>query len=419
MENQEYLQILAQGAETWNKWREENPKVKLDFSDARFIKVELKGIDFRDVVFSNEEEFSSPGGCMPGAIVVTAERGAFPVDEMFHSVEIIDSDLTGANLAGADLRGARIIQTNLSEANLSKADLRWADLRYSDFRGANLSNTRLNNANLTGANLSSKTMAHFVSRDGTSTNTITRQPTNLFMADLRGADLSSSNLVEANLEFANITDCFVYGVSAWNLNVNNLIQENLVVTPHDQIKITVDNIEVAQFIHLLLDNKRMQNVITTITAKVVLILGSFAPGRIQVLNALRDNLRKYDLLPVVFDFKPSPNQDLTETVSTLAHLARFIVVDLTHPSSVPHELATIAPHCIRPIQPLIYDQAEAFDRGGGKRREYALFYDLRRRYHWVLETFRYKDTSHLLASLQEFIIQPAEEKAKELEIGRW
>jgi hypothetical protein len=49
-----------------------------------------------------------------------------------------------------------------------------------------------------------------------------------------------------------------------------------------------------------------------------------------------------------------------------------------------------------------------------ERHEYAMFEDLRHRYHWVLPTFHYHSTAELLASLQAQIIAPAEQKAREL-----
>jgi hypothetical protein len=111
---------------------------------------------------------------------------------------------------------------------------------------------------------------------------------------------------------------------------------------------------------------------------------------------------------VLFDCEKPANRDLTETVSTLAHLARFIIVDLTDPSSAPHEVATIIPQCVVPVQPLLLEDDVK------PRHEYAMFHDLRRRHPWVLPTFRYQDTADLLASLKEHIIEPAEQKAKEL-----
>jgi hypothetical protein len=173
----------------------------------------------------------------------------------------------------------------------------------------------------------------------------------------------------------------------------------------------VDNLEVAQFIYLLLNNKKIRNVIDTITSKVVLILGRFTPERKAILDAIRETLRQRDYLPILFDFDKPSSQDLTETVSTLAHLAKFVIVDLTSPSSAPHEVMAIAPHCIVPIQPLFHPDDVA-------KHEYAMFRDLQRRYHWVLPTHHYQDLDDLLASLQTKVIAPAEHKAQELEKQR-
>jgi hypothetical protein len=44
-----------------------------------------------------------------------------------------------------------------------------------------------------------------------------------------------------------------------------------------------------------------------------------------------------------------------------------------------------------------------------------MFPDLVRRYHWVLPPYEYQDQDHLLATLKEQVIEPAERKARELE----
>ena len=170
----------------------------------------------------------------------------------------------------------------------------------------------------------------------------------------------------------------------------------------------------AQFIYLLLNNKKIRDVIDTITSKVVLILGRFTSERKVVLETIRDELRTRNYTPVLFDFEKPASKDLTETVSTLAHLAQFIIVDLTDPSSAPHEVATIIPQCVVPVQPLLSLQPLIVDGKTVERREYAMFEDLRWRYRWVLPTFRYQDTAELLALLKEQVIEPAEQKAKEL-----
>jgi hypothetical protein len=98
-----------------------------------------------------------------------------------------------------------------------------------------------------------------------------------------------------------------------------------------------------------LNNEKIRHVIDTITSKVVLILGSFTRERKVVLDTIREELRKRDYLPILFDFEKPASKDRTGTVSTLANLARFIIADLTEPSSVPHELATVAPGTVVPI----------------------------------------------------------------------
>jgi hypothetical protein len=48
------------------------------------------------------------------------------------------------------------------------------------------------------------------------------------------------------------------------------------------------------------------------------------------------------------------------------------------------------------------------------QREYAMFVDLKARYHWLLEPHQYKSKELLIAQLSEGVIAPAEVKAKEL-----
>ena len=161
----------------------------------------------------------------------------------------------------------------------------------------------------------------------------------------------------------------------------------------------------AQFISLLLNNKEIREVIDTITSKVVLILGRFTPERKAVLDAIRDALRKHDYLPILFDFEKPSSRDFTETVRTLAHLSRFIIADLTEPSSIPQELQAIIPTLAVPIQPVLLD---------GKR-EYAMFVDFLKIYHWVLPIHYYTDQANLITTLEDYVIIPAEQKVQELE----
>ena len=259
------------------------------------------------------------------------------------------------------------IRPNLSGANLRRAHLYGADLS-----GADLSRADLSEAGLSGADLSG--------------------------ADLSRADLSEAPLVSADLTGANLTGSRVYGVSVWRSKLEGAKQQNLVITRIDEPQITVDHIEVAQFIYVMLNNQKIRDVIDTITSKVVLILGRFTDERKAVLNALREELRKRNYLPVLFDFSVPATRDITETVSLLARMARFVVADITDAKSIPQELAVIVPDLPSvPVQPLLLEGSA----------EYGMFEHFKR-YPWVLETYRYPSPERLIASLGERVIGPAE-----------
>jgi hypothetical protein len=78
---------------------------------------------------------------------------------------------------------------------------------------------------------------------------------------------------------------------------------------------------------------------------------------------------------VLFDFDKPASKDQTGTVQILANMARFVIADLTDPSRDPHELAMVVPTTPVAVQPVLL-------KG---QREYAMFVDLRRRYHWVVK----------------------------------
>jgi hypothetical protein len=196
----------------------------------------------------------------------------------------------------------------------------------------------------------------------------------------------------------------VFGISVWDVNLKGAIQSNLVITPPRQSIVQVDNLEVAQFIYLILNNSKIREVIDTITSKVVLIVGRFTSERKALLDAVREELRKRNYLPVLFDFQKPDSRSFTETVSTLAHMARFVIADLTDPRSIPQELMRIIPHLPSvPVMPLFL----------ASQQEYGMFTDFRS-YPWVLEPYCYATEQALLAELDRMVIAPAEAKAKEL-----
>jgi hypothetical protein len=184
----------------------------------------------------------------------------------------------------------------------------------------------------------------------------------------------------------------------------------LIITPSQEPEsqepqITTDDIEVAQFLYLLIHNEKLRKVIDTITSKVVLILGRFSEERKVVLDAVRDALRKRDLLPVIFDFAIPASRDVTETVKVLAGLARFVIADITDATEVRVELHTIVrdfPSLA--IQPILL-------RG---QPEFVSVENLRR-FNWLLPSFEYEDMEHLLANLDDCVVARAEAKVREMQ----
>jgi hypothetical protein len=350
MADEEHLKILKQGVAQWNKWRFWNT-ITPDLSGADLSGADLTGADLS-------------GADLSGANL----SGAY----------LIDADLSGAYLRGADLYRATLLHANLSGANLSGADLTLADLTLADLRGANLSPANLSRAKLQCANLTS--------------------------ADLTDADLSCTSLVETDFTNATITGCRTYGASAWNVTLVGTVQQNLVITKEGEHVVTVDDLEVGQFVYLLLNRKKIRNVLDTMTSKAVLLLGRFTPDRKAVLDAMADKLRTCNLLPIIFDFERSTNRDFTETIKTLAGLSLFVIVDLTKPKSAPQEVTATVPDYQIPFVPILQEGEEP----------YSMFGDLKK-YDWVLPLLKYRTKEELLANFKEVVLDRAWKKHVELQ----
>jgi hypothetical protein len=127
--------------------------------------------------------------------------------------------------------------------------------------------------------------------------------------------------------------------------------------------------------------------------------------RKAILDALRDKLSEYDLLPIVFDFDRPTNKDFTETIKTLAGMCYFVIADVTNPKSSPLELQATIPDYQIPFVPIIQEGEEPF----------AMMRDLRK-YGWVLDTISYDSLDTLIAILKPHIIDPAIKKRDELRL---
>jgi hypothetical protein len=370
MRKQNDADQLCFGPIEWNKWRQENPEIKPNLRRSYFRSSVSTGKNAEGVFI---KEFSIWAITTDDQIVGPPyTRKADPSIGIYHK-----------NDEGADL----------FEINFDDADLREVEFLYSDFRKASLRNTNLRMANLYSADLSGATL----------------EKSDLTKTDLRYANFTDAKITECILDYSivvganfhncTLKDCSIHGISAWKLKGIPSVQENLRISSKDDPIITVDNLEIAQFIYLLLNNEKIHEMLDETTSKVVLILGRFTPECKKVLDAIREDLQSYNYIPVLFDFQKPDNRDIIETVTTLAGMACFVIVDITDAKTVIQELENIVSNLPSvPVQPILL-------KSSGKI--WAGYSHLKRKSPNLLEIFYYEDLDHLRKNLTKNVIEPA------------
>jgi uncharacterized protein YjbI with pentapeptide repeats len=388
MANDDHVAMLKKGVETWNKWRDANANILPNLSRAYLSGANLSGAK------------------LSGANLMLADLSG--------------ANLSGANLGGALLKDAQLPYANLSGVSLREASLERARLVGADFTGvapppsSDLHSTGaegrfhplsvLKGADLGGANLCEADLS-FANLSGAYLGGANLSRARLIKARLIEARLDGAIMVKTDLTDADLTGCSIYGVSAWGLKLEKTKQQNLVITPGNEPTVTVDNIEVAQFVYLLLHNEKIRDVIDTIGKKGVLLLGRFTEGRMEILERLRARLRDLAFVPMVFNFDKPETKDFTETVRLLASLSKFVIVDITNPRSAPLELQATVPDYMVPFAPILQQGEQPF----------SMFVDLQNKYDWVLQpVVGYPSVERLIEVLEDKVVRPAEAKFNEL-----
>jgi uncharacterized protein YjbI with pentapeptide repeats len=184
MANQEQLEILKQGDEVWNKWREENPDIVIDLSG-----VDLRGTTLRKMNL----------------------RGA---------------NLTGTKLSNVKISSAMLIEANLSftrldSANLSNANLIEATFFKTKLTGTNFYNVELGRTKIISSDLSEVMDLEFIKHFGPSylsIDTIQKFKGKFPLQFLRGCGLSDWEIESAKL---------------YNPGLNNLEVDEILYKVHD------------------------------------------------------------------------------------------------------------------------------------------------------------------------------------------
>jgi hypothetical protein len=132
MADPKHLAILKKGVEAWNLWREGNPLVVPDLSQADLSGTKLQKANLRLADLSRSD---------------------------LSDAALADSHVAGANLEAADLNRANLAKAYLYQANLWRADLTDAVLCGSNLRRANLSEADLGGVDLRGANITAANLS--------------------------------------------------------------------------------------------------------------------------------------------------------------------------------------------------------------------------------------------------------------------
>jgi uncharacterized protein YjbI with pentapeptide repeats len=342
MAKSEDVAKLVAGVEVWNNWRKTDKENNPDLSDINFISV----------------------GGQPEYCILPEYSGF---------------DLSHCNLNRASLRNCIFSECDFSSSSLHFSDIVDSRCVNCNFQGAEL-------------NVSKIGSSEFISCDFTDAQLsyCSAEETSFIGSTFIRTKLDMMSLVKTDFSNTMIDGALVYGISAWDLNFKGSVQQNIYISDK-YTSITVPNIELAQFIALLVNNSKIREIIDTISSKVVLILGRFTKNRKAVLDAIKNELQIYSYVPVLFDFEGPKSRDFTETILTLASISKFIIADLSMAKSIPQELSSVIPHFPSvPIQPIIQKQ----------EREYSLFEHFEK-YPWVMSKLQYtdEDVSNLVRNI--------------------
>jgi len=260
--DQRVLDLLKQGSEVWNSWREKN-SVGMIYLGSLFDSEEenqprnLENYNLEGVDFSR----SYLRGC--------SFRGANLHQSSLRWAELGRADFSGADLSESAFRetkleGAKFRSVNLSRARLLDVDLSGLDISDSDLRDcvlselkggrspsskAKLERCNLERSNLSGANLEGVVLvkSKLVSAILVKTNLIeTNQDevdltnadlteADLCRASLIRADLTSANFFSANLTGANLSRCQALGANFTKANLTGACIDEVDLTNADKL----------------------------------------------------------------------------------------------------------------------------------------------------------------------------------------
>lgn len=196
MANADHLTILKQGRESWNHWREEQPRIKPDLSQVDFTRAS----DFKSSeiwgrhLMANDDE---------------ADRLLLHGFN-FSQTDFYKADLSGVDLTDADLSDTKLVHTRLSGARMKRAILNGAQLWGAILAGADLSKVKLARTHLVDIDFSETCL------DDVNFSSLNLCGARFVNASLRNADFRNANLANAHFKRADLRHADLTGATLTN-----------------------------------------------------------------------------------------------------------------------------------------------------------------------------------------------------------
>jgi uncharacterized protein YjbI with pentapeptide repeats len=406
MANAGHVDLVRDRVERWNDWRRKNTRILPDFAGADLAELNLAG--------ANLAKADLTGACLSGANLSGANLSRaklFRADlsqadlsrATLFKANLSQADLAGANLNGADLSAAFLIKANMSGTSLISACLKGANLGQASLFRAKLQRAVLKEASFFKSDLSEADLSE-ADLEGANLQEAVLEKTNLRSANAARANLCFATLLRVNLEGAVLDKCAVYGTSLWDVNMVETRQRDLDIMPAQQPILSVDSLQTAQLVGMLLHHEQARYEVFTITLNTVLVIGRFPEERRPVLDAIKEALRRGEYSPLVLDFHLPGSGDKNEIVKTLGRMSRFVVADLTEDRRIAETLDAVV-HFLPsiPIQPI-----------GQAAREQIELDSHYLKYRWVLTFWPFQGADDLAARFSGEVVAPAERRAAEI-----
>jgi len=322
------LSRLRDGVEAWNGWRGRHRSDQIDLSGADLTRADLRRADLSNANLT--------GTCLRGARVMGA-------------------NLSRATLTDTDFRQANLGEARLDDATAIRASFVEADLRWSRLNGANLTRASFYGADLTGSDLSGAQMYRSDMRWANLADTVVFDANltdaDLYHADLHAARLHNVDLTQARLDLATLADgelsnCTIYGISAWDVKLDRVTQSELIISQPGEPTLAIDDLDSAQFINLLLHSPVLRDRVSAVTSRIALVLAARVPGSEERIANVQAVLRGAGWVSVHYDVGAAHTTELPAMLQALMRFCGAAVADIED---------------IAPFSDLVLDTAAACD----------------------------------------------------------